>query len=272
MTQPPTTTAEQQRFESIDLDGRRLAYLDLGDPAGPPIMLVHGMFSAAWSWQKLAPVLVAQGRRVIVPELRGHGSSAPAQSYRFGEFADDLAGLLDRLGIRRLDLIGHSLGGHVGTLLAQRRPTLIRRLVIEDAPPPPVAGDRYRGVGLRALPPRARALILGVLVFRYRWLKRTIDLPMARQVLAEFRRPDPAWWAALCDITAPTMVIAGGGSSHVPLARLQVVAATIPDCRLVTYDVGHRVHNTIPAEYSALVREFLGDGQNEVEHRTVAGR
>lgn len=260
----PVAEAQQptEDFGYLQTAGCRLAYLDLGggraDQAGrPPVMLVHGMFSAAWSWTRFARELVASGRRVIVPELRGHGHSGPADSYRFEEFADDLVHLLDHLEVESVDLVGHSLGGHVATLIAEREPARVRRLVVEDAPPPPVPGDSYKGVGLGALPMRARMLVLGVLVFRYRWLARTIDIPMSRQVLAEFRRPDPQWWARLSTITAPTLLIAGGGTSHVPLRRLRVIQQLIPECRLVSYDVGHRVHLTIPDHYRELVEEFL---------------
>lgn len=241
----------------MDRAGVRLAYRELGDPAGDPLVLVHGLFSAGWSWDALGPRLAAAGRRVIVPELRGHGHSDRTAPYTFEVFAADLIFLLDSLDIGSLDLIGHSLGGHAASILAQRQPARVRRLVIEDAPPPPYPGDRYRGPGLRSLPPRSRVLLVAFLVGRYRWIRRHLDLDMAKTVLREFRRPDELWWSQLSSITAPTLLIHGGPDSHVPGHRLEEMARLIPDCRLVTLPVGHRVHLSAPDPFAELVLTFL---------------
>lgn len=185
--------------------------------------------------------------------------------------AADLTHQLDALGLGRVDLVGHSLGGHVCTLLAMRQPQRVRRLVVEDAPPPPASGgrgrrspwdrsDRYRGPGLRSLPPRSRVLLVTFVALRYRWIRRHVDLPMAREVLREFRRPDVAWWGALPRITAPTLLVYGGRTSHVPGHRLAEMARLVPDCELVTWEVGHRVHHAVPERFAALVLAFLDGG------------
>jgi len=244
-------------YEFVDRDGVRLAYREYGDPAGEPVVLVHGLFAAGWSWEGFAPLLAEAGRRVIVPELRGHGHSDRTGPYTFEVFAGDLIFLLDTLGIDTVDLIGHSLGGHAASVVAQRQPQRIRRLVIEDAPPPPYPGDRYRGPGLRSLPPRSRVLLVAFLVARYRWIRRHLDLEMAKTVLREFRRPDTEWWSRLSEITAPTLLIHGGSDSHVPGYRLEEMDKLIPDCRLVTMPVGHRVHLSDPARFADLVLTFL---------------
>ena len=245
------------RYQYVDRGGVRLAYRLLGDPAGRPIMLVHGLFAAGWSWDGFAPLLAEAGRRVIVPELRGHGHSDKAGPYTFEVFAADLIFLLDTLRIGSVDLIGHSLGGHAASVVAQRQPDRVRRLVIEDAPPPPYPGDRYRGPGLRSLPPRSRVLLVAFLVARYRWIRRHLDLDMAKTVLREFRRPDELWWSQLSSITAPTLLIHGGPESHVPGYRLEEMERLIPDCRLVTMPVGHRVHLSDPDRFAELVLGFL---------------
>lgn len=258
-----TETAEKSAYQHLDRAGVRLAYRELGDPNGEPVVLVHGLFSAGWSWDGFAPRLAEAGRRVIVPELRGHGHSDRAGPYTFEVFADDLTFLLDSLEIGRLDLIGHSLGGHAASLVAQRQPERVRRLVMEDAPPPPFPGDRYRGPGLRSLPPRSRVLLVAFIVARYRWIRRHLDLDMAKTVLREFRRPDEKWWSQLSLITAPTLLIHGGPDSHVPGYRLEEMNKLIPDCRLVTMPVGHRVHLSAPDPFAELVLPFLagtGDG------------
>ncbi|MBM4487838.1 alpha/beta fold hydrolase [Rhodococcus hoagii] len=74
-------------------------------------------------------------------DLRGHGRSARAASYLFGEFGDDILGLCEDLDFDRVDLVGHSLGGHAVSLVAQQQPELVRRLVLEEAPLPLRPGD-----------------------------------------------------------------------------------------------------------------------------------
>jgi pimeloyl-ACP methyl ester carboxylesterase len=89
---------------------------------------VHGYGGAAWNFTEMQPHLA--GRRLIVPDLPGHGGSAPlpaAASLR--GFADALVPLLDG----PVDVLGHSLGGVVALRLAERHPELVRRIVVAAA-------------------------------------------------------------------------------------------------------------------------------------------
>jgi 3-oxoadipate enol-lactonase len=94
---------------------------------GPPLLLVHGFGGAAWNFTELAPLL--PGRRLIVPDLPGHGASSPLPAPTLTGFADVLAGILDG----PVDVLGHSLGGVVALRLAERHPKLVRRLVLAAA-------------------------------------------------------------------------------------------------------------------------------------------
>ncbi|AAS06100.1 MULTISPECIES: alpha/beta fold hydrolase [Mycobacterium avium complex (MAC)] len=117
-----------------ELDGVEHRYVDLGDdvtihvadagPAsGPAVMLVHGFPQNWWEWRALIGPLAADGYRVLCPDLRGAGwSSAPRSSYRKDEMADDLAGVLDRLGVRSVDLVAHDWGGPVAFIMMLRHP------------------------------------------------------------------------------------------------------------------------------------------------------
>jgi 3-oxoadipate enol-lactonase len=94
---------------------------------GPPLLLVHGFGGAAWNFAELAPLL--PGRRLIIPDLPGHGASSPLPAPTLTGFADVLAGLLEG----PVDVLGHSLGGVVALRLAERHPALVRRLVLAAA-------------------------------------------------------------------------------------------------------------------------------------------
>jgi pimeloyl-ACP methyl ester carboxylesterase len=94
---------------------------------GPPLLLVHGLGGAAWNFSELAPLL--PGRRLIIPDLPGHGASSPLPAPTLTGFADVLAEILDE----PVDVLGHSMGGVVALRLAERHPSLVRRLVLAAA-------------------------------------------------------------------------------------------------------------------------------------------
>src|SRR4051794_21034395 len=101
--------------------------------AGPPLLLVHGFGGAAWNFAELAPRLAAR-RRVLVPDLPGHGaSSALPAAETLSAYADAVAHTCEVEGHASLDVLGHSLGGAVALRLAVRRPRLVRRLVLAAA-------------------------------------------------------------------------------------------------------------------------------------------
>ena len=119
----------EERF--AEMRGRRLRYLVCGE--GEPLVLVHGLGGAASNWVALAPLLLP-GRRVLVPELPGHGGSeALPAAPNLNVFADRLAELVAREGVAPAPVVGHSLGGAIALRLAIRRPDSVSRLVLAAA-------------------------------------------------------------------------------------------------------------------------------------------
>ena len=94
---------------------------------GPPLLLVHGFGGAAWNFSELAPLL--PGRRLVIPDLPGHGASSPLPAPTLTGFADVVAEILDE----PVDVLGHSMGGVVALRLAERHPSLVRSLVLAAA-------------------------------------------------------------------------------------------------------------------------------------------
>ena len=91
---------------------------------GPPLLLLHGFGGAAWNFTEMAPLLA--GRRLVVPDLPGHGASDPLPAPSISGFADAVATLLDE----PTAVFGHSMGGVVALRLAARHPGLVRSLVL----------------------------------------------------------------------------------------------------------------------------------------------
>ncbi|MFC9433185.1 alpha/beta fold hydrolase [Nocardia sp. NPDC057030] len=242
----------------LDLGDVRIAYRDSGATAGSgvPVVLVHGMGGDGHTWDRFARELVQAGRRVIIPDLRGHGRSAHTESYRFDEFGADVRKLCESLELAEVDLVGHSLGGYAVSCVAQERPELVRRLVIEECPLPlqsgaeelrltrrfPTVPELWHATSSLARHPRA------VLAF---------DRSMTRTALEQFRKPNPEWWDRLPDITARTLVLRGGPGGMVDPAKLELVRAAIPDCAVTAFASGHSIHRDRYRAFAAVVHPFL---------------
>jgi pimeloyl-ACP methyl ester carboxylesterase/quercetin dioxygenase-like cupin family protein len=107
---------------------------------GPAVLLLHGFGDTGDMWAPLAAVLV-KDHTVIVPDLRGMGSSAPADGgYTKKNQALDIAGVMDALNVSKADLVTHDIGNMVGYALAAQYPARIARWVPIDAPIPGI-GD-----------------------------------------------------------------------------------------------------------------------------------
>jgi pimeloyl-ACP methyl ester carboxylesterase len=111
----------------VDLGGGVTIHVaDAGPVDGPPVMLVHGFPENWWEWHELIGPLAADGYRVLCPDLRGAGwSSAPDSRYLKNEMADDLAAVLDRLGIGPVKLVAHDWGGPVAFIMMLRHPAKV---------------------------------------------------------------------------------------------------------------------------------------------------
>jgi pimeloyl-ACP methyl ester carboxylesterase len=103
---------------------------------GPAVVMLHGFGETGDTWAPLAAALAAR-HRVIVIDLRGMGlSSHPADGYSKVNQAEDVAGVLDTLGVSRADLVAHDIGNMVAYAFAARHPERVRRVVLIDAPIP----------------------------------------------------------------------------------------------------------------------------------------
>ncbi len=117
----------------------RLHYVTWGDPAAPPLVLLHGGRDHCRSWDWVAAEL-ARDWYVIAPDLRGHGDSAwsPDGDYSMFAYISDFAQLVHTLGYDQVTIIAHSLGGSITSRYAGLYPDKVRKLVnIEGLGPSP---------------------------------------------------------------------------------------------------------------------------------------
>lgn len=122
----PALQGVEHRF--VDLGGGVTIHVaDAGPADGPAVMPVHGFPQNWWQWHPLIGPLAADGYRVLCPDLRGAGwSSAPRSRYLKSDMAEDLAVVLDRLGVGPVKLIAHDWGGPVSFIMMVRHPAKVR--------------------------------------------------------------------------------------------------------------------------------------------------
>src|SRR5438874_4767583 len=118
-----------------DLAEARLHYVEAGD--GPLIVLLHGFPEFWFSWRHQIPALAAAGFRVLAPDLRGYNESDKPRgvaNYDIDVLSGDVAALIQHAGADRATVVGHDWGGAIAWHLALRRPDLIDRLIVLNAP------------------------------------------------------------------------------------------------------------------------------------------
>ena len=240
------------------------AVLDAG--AGPPLLLLHG-----WGATKelMAPVTQRlHGYRVVAPDLPGFGATPPPpQGWGVDEYATWVLALLDRLGIERTHVIGHSNGGRIAIALAAAHPERVDRLVLADsAGIRPRHGVRYHArvrtfklmraaTGWRWLPAKVRGSAQRRAAERgsadYRAASGTVRASMVRLVNADLR-------PQLARLRASTLIIWGDRDEETPLADGRTMERLIPDAGLVVFEgCGHFAYAEQPDRFYRIVDVFL---------------
>lgn len=256
------------------INGVKLAYVDRGQ--GPVLLLVHGFPLDHTMWNGQIDPL---GRhcRVIAPDLRGFGGSeAPEGPATMAGMADDLAGLLEALGIDEPVVVcGLSMGGYVAMEFYRRHAARLKGLVLCDTratADTPEAADGRRETAQRVLrdgPGFLAETMLPKLLSETtlanhprvaKALRQTIldgspeGIAAAARGMAE--RSDSR--ELLPRITCPTLVLVGAEDAISPPAEMRSMAEAIPGGRLVVIpDAGHISPAENPAAFNAVVLEFL---------------
>src|ERR1041384_4872625 len=113
------------------VNGIDIHYLRTGG-AKPPVVLLHGLTGSGACWSPLARALEAEFD-IVMPDARGHGeSSTPQNGYRYEDYARDVVGLIQGLGLADPVLLGHSMGGMTGAVVASQIGAALRGVILAD--------------------------------------------------------------------------------------------------------------------------------------------
>ena len=149
------------REKTTEAAGLSIHYLEWGEPAGEPLVLVHGFLDHAHSWRPFVESLQGKSKQplwIVAPDCRGHGDSGWVGGggyYHFPDYVFDLHCLIQSFGAPRFKLIGHSMGGSISFLYTGTFPERVANLVLIEGVGPP-------GLDFSAAPPRMEKWITEV--------------------------------------------------------------------------------------------------------------
>jgi 3-oxoadipate enol-lactonase len=260
-------------LERAQINGFEMAYVDEGQ--GPPILFVHAfpLDHSMWSEQIEA---FKDSNRVIAPDLRGFGQSEVTPGpYTMDLLADDLASLLNHLGLDDVVYCGLSLGGYIGFPFWWRHTAMLRALVLADTratTDSPVVRQgretmiqkaRTDGVAAATEGQFARMMAPG----NY---ERLPDV--ASRIRAPMNATDPRtivatqqgmlaredWQDKLSTIMLPTLIVVGDQDGMTPPEEARLMHSLIPDAHLAIIPAaGHMSNMEEPARFNLALADFL---------------
>lgn len=128
---PPQEHPWRVRGHTVFVGDQEFMVRELGPEGAPILLLIHGLSGSSLAeWYRMAPAL-AEKYRLVMVDHRNHGLSAMARDrFDVEELADDVAGVLDEMGIGRVTVVGYSMGGTIAQALAYRHPQRVEKLVL----------------------------------------------------------------------------------------------------------------------------------------------
>jgi pimeloyl-ACP methyl ester carboxylesterase len=277
---------EERSYKLQGSDGLSLRVIEWGSSTATPIVMLHGIRGYARTFAPLAQALLPHFR-TIAYDQRGRGESDwdPLRRYYNQEYVRDLEAVVEQLGLKRFDLLGHSMGGIAAYVYAAANPDRVRRLVIEDAGPG-ASADSSGSVRIRQellSAPRSFESWDAAVEFMRRlrpsvteaarldrlqnMLKQRSDGTWTWQYdhagIAETRlNPDPSrqvdLWPQVETIKCPTLVLRGGRSDYLARDVAESMSARNRNIRWREIaDAGHYIHDDQREQFAGSVLAFL---------------
>jgi len=273
-----TLGCESAHSRTLQVRGLRLHFLESGRAGAPALCFLHGGAAHAHWFDRVTPAFTERFH-VIALDQRGHGASEWAEPPAYGteDFTGDLLALMDQLGLARMTVIGHSMGGHNAMTFSAWHPERVSALVIVDSRPA-IPAERLQVMHARGRRlPRAHASEEAA-VQAFRLLPReTFADPafLAHLARAGMTRRNGGWgwrfdpathgnrqpvdaWSLVSRISAPTLIVRGGLSTVLTTEMAERLRSLIPHSTLVTIpEAYHHLTLDRPAEFTATLENFL---------------
>jgi pimeloyl-ACP methyl ester carboxylesterase len=229
-------------MNTVAINGIKLAYTRRGE--GTPLVLIHGYPLDHTSWDEVASLLESQFD-LIMPDVRGFGQSTTVETpYAISDMADDLAGLLDHLGIKTIALAGHSMGGYIALAFSKKYPQRVSGLGLvasQAAADSPEGKDRryqtaadvaQKGVGVvvEAMTPKLSA-DARVQAFVRAVIEQQSSPAVIGALKAMAGREDLTSY--LSTTTFPVVLIHGNADVLIPIERAKEIKAVLPSAQFV---------------------------------------
>lgn len=251
----------------------KLHYQDIGE--GHPLVLMHGLFGSADNWRSMARYF-SRFYRVISVDLRNHGRSPHSDTQDFVSMAADIEQLCGDLGLHKVHVIGHSLGGKVAMQFAAEQPAWVEKLVVVDISPrryfsehTPLM-DAMLALDLNSLGSRTavdealsekvrdksvRQFLLMNLQSDDNGLYWRINLPALKANYQQLMAP-------VCEdmtVSADSLFVYGGSSEYVTAEDRSLIKHHFPQAQFQAIEkAGHWVHAERPQQFKQVVEDFLG--------------
>jgi len=251
------------------ISGTGLSYLRRGD--GAPLVLVHGYLGGAAQWQGEIDRF-ADRFDVIAPDLPGYaGSAALPPADRISDFAAAVVGLLDELGVDRVMLLGHSMGGMIVQEIAATHPDRIARLILYGTGPLGAMPDRFELLETSRARIRSDGVAptirrIGATWFREGTAAQGFGIvanlgAQASEAAALAGLDAMRHWdgrSALSRLTMPTLVLWGDGDKSYRWPQVEALWQGLPEAELaVVPGTAHAVHLEKPGLFHAVLCDFL---------------
>ena len=255
---------------SAEVKGRKIPYEDTGGD-GIPLVLAHGFFMDRSMFETQVAAL-RERCRLITYDERGHGEAADdPDPYSYWDLAEDLAGLLDHLGLSQAVVGGMSQGGFIALRFALLHPERVLGLVLLDSqggvelPEKLAQYEAMRSVWEEDGPSElmggmVAAIILGNYEGNPAWIAKWIDryptgLGEIYRTLLE--RDDIT--ARLGEIRAPALVVHGDDDAAIPMERAEMLCAGLSGCERVVVVAGgsHSANLNRPEAVNTAIADFL---------------
>ena len=245
------------------------------EQAGPPLLIVHGLYGSARNWGVIAKRLSNQ-YRVITVDQRNHGDSPWFDSHTYIDMANDLIDVAHHIG-SPINVVGHSMGGKAAMVMALMRPDLVNRLLIADIAPIAYGHDQsqyiqaMQAVDLERVHKRSDAVEQLATTVQDAALQsfftQSLDVAGKRwklnlDVLGRDMQHILGFPELQGSFDGPTLFLSGSQSSYVQDDGKERAKQYFPKARFMKLkDAGHWLHAEKPREFEAAVRHFVAPAQ-----------